>query len=322
MHQKRLNKEEYAKLKVASQAALNSSIDLFTNCQFNVAWKLYKERSHIALAGPRFTHIPEYTGGDLKDKTIVVCYEQGLGEQILFAGMLPDLIKDSKKVIVECEPRLVSIFQRSFPEVTVVAWQLPYDERVYDADCWILAGDLGIYYRDSLDKFPIHKGYLKPDPKRVEELRARLDLSRPLIGLSWASSAQTTAKFKTVPFELLKPIVDGANCISLQYGAYTDTIPSISGLDLTRDIEGVLALISLCDYVVTISNTVAHLAGACGVKTAVLVTNTYGRLFYWTIQTNINPFYPSCRAVFQTVPGSWKEICEIVVNKVLTSFAK
>jgi len=318
MRQK-LTPKQYEERKVVAQASLNTAVAAFNHCDFKTAWALYKNRSDLTWAAPRFSHIPEYDGQDLKGKTILVCYEQGLGEQLLFASFLPDLVRDAGRVIFECEPRLVSVIQRSFPDVDVISWRIPYDEKVYDADYWVFGGDLGKHYRPTVESFKLHNGYIKPDPVRVEQLKKILGDKKPLVGLSWASSAQKTGSYKTVPFQLFKPLLESTNCVSLQYGSHTESIYSIPDLDLTRDIEGVIALASLCDYIITVSNTVAHIAGALGKRTIVLVTTTYGRHFYWCVDYHVNPFYPTCKSAFQASPGSWEEIVDKAIKKVLTN---
>lgn len=308
-----------------AQRSLEAGAIAIMSEKFSEGWKLYANRCNITWPEPRFYHIPRWDGSDIKGKTLLLCYEQAIGEQILFSQFLPELTALGINVIYECEHRLIPVLKRSFPEVTFIPWKVPYDERVYEADYWCFHGDVGEWLRPSLDSFKnTLVGFLKPDPERVKDMRAALgtkfDLSKPIIGLSWFSRAQAMSKNKSIPFELFKPLCEQRQVVSLQYGKYTDPIYSVPGLDMTRDIDGLAALAKCCDLVISCSNASAHVSAAVGTRTWVLLTNGHGRHFYWSINRLHGLLYPTSSTGIQREMGEWKPLVDIVVKKALTDY--
>src|SRR6266545_1991153 len=123
------------------------------------------------------------------DRTLMIWGEQGLGDEILHASMLPDVIARTPSVTFEVEPRLAPLFARSFPSVTVIACQPELYGGKVDAQ-EPLAG-FGRYLRRSFEDFPRReRGYLVADAARAQALRQRLaGDGRKVIGLSWVSKA-------------------------------------------------------------------------------------------------------------------------------------
>jgi ADP-heptose:LPS heptosyltransferase len=168
--------------------------------------------------------------------------------------------------------------------------------------------------------------YLAADPTRTAAFRKRYADSRPLIGISWFSRNTKLGDVKSIRLaelvRALEPI--NARLLVLQYG---DVDAEIKGFDTAcatgesttnirqtqiivptevdreRDLDGILAAASACDLVITVSNTVAHLAGAAGLKTLLLAPARRGRFWYWhTTPDNRSLWYPSVR-VLKLVAG-------------------
>jgi hypothetical protein len=311
--------QELRKSQLILQDNLNKGVQRLRDGDFSATtWDLYDARTYKTWFCPRFEQSRRWAGEDLSDKTILLWYEQGIGDQILFASFLVPLVKKAKKVIFECEPRLVSLIQRSFPTVEVIPYQYPWDERVYDCDYQIPMGSVGKYLISSFYDFHFTRGYLKPDPERVEHFRNKY-AGKNLVGISWSSSAQFYSDAKSVKLEAFEDILKGRNCISLQYGTKDDRVSCDDEVNLTQDIDDTAALMGACDKIITISNAAAHLAGATGRDTHVLVSNGFGRHWYWYPQASYNPFYPTLKAHLSPQKGKHLEIPEEIKRKVLTS---
>jgi len=226
-----------------------------------------------------------WEGEDLKDKTIMVWREQGLGDDILFSTCYTDLIAKAGHVIIETNPRLVSLYQRTWPEATVRA-ETPTSTGhgnygKIDFDVTAPAGMVAAQLRRSLDAFPAEVNRLVPDPARVAECRAWLDSlgPGPKIGLSWSSRVVT--KLRSLVYTDLADwkqlfAIEGAHIINLQYtdvSAEADalfrdcraTLHSMPDLDLFNDIEGAAALSSCLDVAVAPASFPLVLAAAVGV---------------------------------------------------------
>jgi len=282
---------------------------------------------------------PAYWGGeDLSGKTIVVWAEQGLGDEVLHASMLPEVIARAGRCVIECTPRMVSVFTRSFPTATVVGWTAP-DGAVTpaaDLDYQIPIGSLGHYLRPDFESFPKHSGYLKADPAKVATLRARYEdraAGRRIVGLSWRSKAGGIGAHKSMDLLGLAPIlaVPGILFVNLQYGDCAAELNAARDLlhvdiiqdpdvDPLTDMDTFFAQVAAMDMVLTTSNTTAHVAGAQNIPAWVLVPAARGALWYWFTTRADSPWYPSVRLIRQTRPDPdmpwWHDIAHTTATEL------
>ncbi len=236
--------------------------------------------------------IPYYNGEDLKGKTIVVYGEQGLGDEIMFASAITDVIATGANVIYDCHDRLESVMRRSFPNIVI------YPTRKKNTVDW--PKDHVIDYRIGVGSlflwFGTHprKPYLKADPKLVRRYRTRLKkFPKPWVGFGYAGGAKKThAHKRSSQLTPLMPILEQkATFISLQYTFdaedkfkrhadntgikvthWAEAIESHIGEDEDkRRAEGfnydhTIALIKALDLVVVPNTTAVHVCGAVGTE--------------------------------------------------------
>lgn len=227
---------------------------------------------------------PLWNGNPFQGARLILYAEQGIGDELRHASMIPEAIARGGEVVVECAPRLVSLFQRSFPQARVVpAKYWPAEEGVEPFDIACPLGTLGRLFRNSKESFPMHSGYLKPDPRLVSMFRERLKEAGPgpYVGICWRSGlagAYRAEHYSTI--EDMRPVmnVDGVTYVNLQYDARPeefDTVKSEFGVDLVdwddvdlkMELEKAAALTSCMDLVVSPGTSVAVMAGALGVET-------------------------------------------------------
>lgn len=184
---------------------------------------------------------------------LLVYGEQGIGDEVMFSQVLPELRLYADSVTFECMDRLAPLFKRSFPWLEVVG-RTHYMDGAWatDFDFQVALGDLLPIFRTKRSQF-LEGTYLVPDPKRVE----LFEQYRGMNGLSWWGR-----QARLDPLDLPKGV-------SLQYGDEDNPFFD-AGIDLTNDIEGVFALTSVLDRVITVPTSIAHFAGAMGVKTEVI----------------------------------------------------
>jgi ADP-heptose:LPS heptosyltransferase len=279
-----------------------------------------------------------WNGDASRARRLLLWAEQGIGDQILYASVVPDLVSSPLGVTLEIDPRLAPLFQRSFPEVSVIPRRDPPAASPADHDCQAPLGSLARWLRRSFESFPRHRGYLKPEPSRVQSYRrSLLEDSRGadhIVGISWHGSNREFGSFKSVALRDWRGIlqVPGVRFVDLQYG---DTaaerslveeqagvgIEHLPDLDLYHDLEGLAALCAACDLVITVSNVTAHVAGALGSPTWLLLPMANGRLWYWFAGRPDSPWYPSMRMFTQQTPGSWREVLDEVARE-LAAFVK
>jgi tetratricopeptide (TPR) repeat protein len=254
---------------------------------------------------------PRWDGQDLAGQTILVWMEQGLGDHIAFASMIPDLAAAGAHCIIECEYRLVELFQRSFPGIEAIPATEPPNPRTQgaDIDFEIPAGSLGRWLRPNLASFSRHGGYLVPDPVRAAGWQARIGAlgAGPKIGISWRSLKPKGRYFlDSMELDQWGPIltIPGIHWINLQPGWSEEEVLEIGAnfharlhvwdaLDLKDDQDAIAALIPALDLVVTAFTVTAQMAGALGVPAWVL--SHVGNLTWWELGTDYCPWHPSIR---------------------------
>jgi len=190
------------------QARLNRAILHLLNGDLKEAWRDYAARIEVPGKVPsseqRFT---AWTGGPLKRARLLVRSEQGVGDQILFASLIPDLAAraggEGGSVILECEPRLVSLFARSFPGIAVRPAAIKSIAGVPVADYgWlkaaggataaILMGSLPKYLRPTLQSFPKPHQFLVPDPQERAHWRSIFEKGKKIVGCHSVMRAVTS----------------------------------------------------------------------------------------------------------------------------------
>jgi tetratricopeptide (TPR) repeat protein len=309
-------------------AMWNKSLVCLGLGRFQEGWPLYEHRWAGAKGlVPRAYKGPRWNGGRV-DGMLLIWGEQGLGDEILHASMLPDVIACASSVVLEVEPRLAPLFARSFPDIKVIGCQPELYAGRFDAQEPI--GGLGRYLRTDWSDFPHReRGYLVADAVRTQALRQRLADGRFVIGLSWLSKAPVGGQSKSArlaDFEALLRL-EGCRFVDLQYGDTSEeraelarelgiTVERLPDIDNTNDLDGLAALMSACDAVVTVSSTTAHLAGALGRPTWVLVPHGFARIWYWFHGRNRSPWYPRVEVRRQQSGQPWAAVMASVAREV------
>ena len=304
--------------------------------EFQEGWRDYEWRwqsEYLAVARPGIEK-PLWDGSWL-DGTLLAWGEQGLGDQTLYLGMLPELTARAKRLIVAVEPRLVPLAQRSFPSVQVVP--LPEASKSEDADRQVPLGSIGAYLRLHWDDFPTKRpAYLKADPARSRKLgEALAGKARLVCGLSWFSTNPRVGAHKSIRLRELQGLlsVPGVRFVDLQYGDTAEERAQLqrdTGIELIHiedvdnfgDIDGVAALIDTCDLIITVSNTNAHLAGGLGKPVFVMLPFAQGRFWYWHEGRDDSPWYPSARLFRQPAIGDWASVIEHVTRELTKALSR
>ncbi len=283
----------------------------------------FADVTHFMIEAPRWT--PDV---GLAGKTLLVMGEQGLGDEIMFANVIPDVIEalgPTGQLLIAVEPRLVPLFQRSFPMAEVGAhstWNVdshtvrgaPFVKDHARLDYYTPIASLLRRFRSSVEAFPATAGFLKADPERVAWWRSQLPAG-PTVGLLWKSLIQAGARHRFFsPFEQWRPVLatPGVTFVNLQYG---DCAPELAaakrdlgvdiwnppGIDLKKDLDDVAALCCALDLVTGPSNASSCLAGACGAP--FWLVSTPGA---WPmLGTDRYPWYPQARVFRPPALGQW-----------------
>ena len=268
---------------------------------------------------------PQWDGAPIGGKRLLVWSEQGIGDEVLFAGMVPDLIERGIDVILECDPRLVPLFARSFPGVTCIA----KDGANPAFDFHIPSGGLGRVLRPSLGSFPEPAPYLVADPELRTEFCDRYhdQGTGALVGLAWHSKSLFDGKESQLTLSGLRPTLEtsGVIFIDLQYGDTSEEREAFlkkTGIEIIHDnqvdqmvdLDAFAAQIAAMDLVLSIDNSTVHIAGALGVPTwAMLRTVPY---WCWGLDRDDSLWYPSIRLFRQKTREDWRDVMERVAREL------
>lgn len=269
-----------------------------------------------------YSNKPKWDGK--KGQTIVVYGEQGIGDEIMFASMLPDVMKDCT-VILDAHPRLYEIFRHSFPDICIYGTRK--DEHLnwpsYHAiDARIAIGTLGRFYRKQASDFP-GAPYLKADPIIAEKYRQKLARmsQRMKIGISWRGGIkQTNGAERVIPLEQWLPLFQSvdADFISLQYDEdAAEVIAEFTkkhGIVLHHwqgvvdDYDETAGLVSQLNMVISVPQSVVHLAGALGTPTIQLTPKR--ALWQMGVYGENMPWYSCVKNIWQDDTRSWEPVIQ------------
>jgi tetratricopeptide (TPR) repeat protein len=271
--------------------AIELSFCAFCLNEIPYAWRLYERRLDCVsrdsgrAVGERFRlDVRRYSSPS--SGRVLLWPDEGIGDEIKYGSMLGDFRGCVGKLLVQLDRRLIPLFKRSLPDdVEFFERGTVVPEDRYDSH--IAIGSLGQYLRPTLESFEGKGGkYLWADPERIQAMREWLSVKEGerVIGLSWRSSNPETGAARSLALkDLVKSLqAPGVRFVNLQYGDVSAEIEALErdegitvlqcpGLDTTDDLDGLAALIEACDEVVSIGNATAHLAGALGQKTHVLL---------------------------------------------------
>ena len=288
--------------------------------KFKEGWKAYEYRWKVDRVNNVKWPIegkPLWDGE--RDSDIVLWREQGIGDELIFLGLVPEARDLSKSVSVYIDKRLIPLCERSMPDVRFLADPEQIGEQEFDYH--LPMGSLPRLLRSSEEEFKkTVKGYLKADVDRVEVLRQELNVgNRKIIGISWKSIKSLNHLKKSLTLMEFGKIFQDLDVVllNLQYGEVDEEIKAFEkdtgieiiqclSVDNREDLDGLAALIELCDLVVSTSNVTIHLAGALGKDTWVLLP--YVANFWWLLERTDSVWYPSLTLYRQKTLKDWDSV--------------
>ncbi len=274
-----------------------------------------------------------WEGESLEGKTILVYAEQGVGDELMFASCFPDLIKLADHVIIDCDMRLASLFQRSFPGTTIrggsQSSELNWLADLPPVDVQCAAGSLPRHLRPDLDSFPRHTGYLIPEPSTLAHWRERYKtLGTGLkVGISWRGGHVTKTKIRSTHLLQWRDILSVADMhfVNLQYGACETELAEIKqslGVDVhdwedadpLQNLDNFAAQVAALDLIISVDNATVHMAGALGIE--VWVLQPFVPDWRWLTGRDDSYWYPSMRHFQQLKHSDWTPVISKVQKEL------
>jgi tetratricopeptide (TPR) repeat protein len=315
-----------------AQVRLNRAILHFMMGNLAEGWRDYTARTQIPNKVPATDlRLTEWRGTPLSRQRLLVRAEQGVGDQLMFMSVMPDLLAGTQagQVILECESRLVSLAVRSFPGALVRPQSLATVNGVVKADyAWLkkdggansvtLMGSLPRWLRKNLNAFPKPNVFLSPDLD--EQARWKNTFSAlgttPVIGVCWRSGksgGHRAAQYAPLDaWGAFLRELPGA-LVSCQYDATADEIFRLEqmadrkifippSLDQKNELDRTAAMLSALDTLISAPTAVSWLGPSLGVRTFKILYHKSWTAFGEAYE----PFAPACRCIGPDDPGNWQ----------------
>jgi tetratricopeptide (TPR) repeat protein len=322
-----------------SQARMNRGMTHLGMGHFETAWHDYEHRFHEDNFIPeRFKEIPNWPGPGDKTAPVLIWVEQGIGDEIMYASMYQELANLKEKFAAECNPRLIDTFKESFPHIFFFPTFSLKDHSAFKFR--ISIASLGSILRTNRQSFDRHRpsvGHLKQSADALNPLtRSALEsLPKPWIGVSWESYALTMnfRNRKSIPTEEFSEFTKNfhGSFINLQFAnphvhecptqhTVPENIHTLPKLDLRNDLRGLTSLLREMDQVVTIGNSVAHLCGAFGIPTTVLLPSVAD--WRWGFSGEKSVWYESLTLRRNKDPNSWEVLLSETRTELFNKYSR
>ena len=297
------------------------------------AWLQIFTRTKLKLPDPASASAP------FQGKHVIIYANEGVGDEIMFASCVPELINQAAEITLHCDTRLVPLFQRSFPEVRTLGMMKENAQKtiglVAADEMHVLASFLPAYFRPDSESFPQRESFLLADPVRAAEWRRRFgNLGTGLkVGLSWRGGLdQANRARRSIPLTAWAPIfnVPGVHFVSLQYGDVEAELEQVRKATAVRiaawsdanpliDLDFFAAQIAALDLVISVDNTTVHMAGALGKPVWALLPLVPD--WRWRMAGTATPWYPCVQLFRQQEAGQWGEVVQQVRTALIARAA-
>ena len=279
-------------------------------------WPQYEHRwnfEHLAGTLPKFSQ-PRWTGQDLKDQTILVTQEQGLGDVIQFSRFLFGLHAAGARVVLQVNNNLAPLFAGS----AVIERIVDVGDVPKDFDLWTpimsIPGIMGV----TLQNLPHQLQYLSARTDLIQHWTQRMgQKTRLRVGFCWSGRPDSWInRHKAMPFEVMLDMIRGCpdyEWTNLQVECSAEQTEQLSQAGVqswpgvVQSFADTAAMIHLQDVVISVDTAVAHLAGALG-RPVWIPLNWYGTDWRWLLNRDDSPWYPSARLFRQQKMGDWTDV--------------
>jgi len=300
-------------------AKYNKSLVLLMIGEFDEGFQLYEYRWKSQKIHINFNQ-PLWLGSEsINGKTIFIYSEQGYGDTIQFCRYIDMVSALGADVIFQVEPSLYALVKQLNGVQKFIQKGEPLPE--FDYHCPLLS--LPLAFKTSLETVPHHNAYLKADlnKRKIWEKRLGSD-SIPKIGLAWSGSLiHKNDHNRSIPLDTLLPYLPkGYQYICLQKEIREldrmtlDNNPHIQLFgDELNDFSDTAALCDLVDMVISVDTSIAHLSGALGKFTIVLLP--FISDWRWLLDRDNSPWYPSMYLLRQEKDSDW-DSCLSQLSKI------
>jgi len=299
-----------------AEAYFNRAIAHLIAGQFEPGWTDYewrwKNTAGTVINERREFAQPLWRGTEsLAGKSILLHGEQGLGDTLQFCRYARLVANRGARVILEVKAPLVPLLAdlAGVSQVHTKGKLLPH----VDYQCPLLS--LPLAFGTRLDNIPFADGYVCADPRRIADWRTRLaGTSTPRIGLVWSGNPkQRSDAMRSIPLSLMLSSLPS----TFQYICLQTEVrecdrrtlrenPDVLDFGSALTFENAAALCDCLDLLISVDTSLAHLGGALGKKTWILLP--FNPDWRWLLDRPDSPWYRSLTLFRQTTRGDWHEV--------------
>lgn len=279
-------------------------------------WANYEQRPPRRDLARKLDEYPEWRGEDLAGRTILVCGEQGLGDQIMFARYIPLLRAIGANVVLFTMPGLSRLFASAFPDVRILASDA--ELKGLEPDCWVAIGSLPFRWGHQVETpqaGDLSLPYLWPDRADTNRLSTWMPRTGRLrVGLCWKGNPEHRRdRYRSIRFADLKPLLEvpGVDFYSLQRGDTESGLVNLTAY--CHDLADTAAAIGNLDLVITVDTAMLHLAGAIGKPVWGLIY-TPGDWRWGGGNETATPWYASVRLIRQEKQLDWSRELQAIAS--------
>jgi len=269
----------------------------------------------------------EWAGESLKNKTIYLYAEKGLGDSLNFVRFLSVLAKKADKVYFKPQKPLTVFFRESFthPNIIILDASVNPDELTFDYYASLLG--VGRYLDLTLETIPGKTKYLHASQEIINKFKNKLFNNNDLkIGIVWQGDpGHINDKNRSIPLTTFSPLfnIPNVKVYSLQKGFGQEQISQLNNPEVVCDLDqhikdfiDTAAVIENLDLIITADTAVAHLSGALGKPTWILLPHVTDWRWFMHAEDTTSCWYPSFTKFRQETPGDWHAVLKRVGKQV------
>lgn len=292
--------------------------------RFAEGWQYYEARLK-AKPPEMLPTLADKPSWDFKEAgTVLVWTEEGIGDVVMFASVLQNMLDSCKRILLVVDSRLHPLFSRSFSS-KISLYGAYADVPIDEVDAQVaLASCIG-QYRKTRDQFAVtSNGYLRGDERRRAALQSKLTGlagGKPIVGISWSSVNKETGSDRSIALSHLVAMLNPETyfLVNLQYGDIAADVDGLTergaspyqedSVDIFHDIDGLAALIEASNLVVSADNSTVHIAGALGAKQIILLPKPCS--WRWGAERDTSLLYGKTTLLRQKNRGDWSCLSEL-----------
>ncbi len=303
-----------AQLSNHAPSLINEAMAWLQIGDYHEGWKLWEMRQDFDA---RFHHLPFWQGARINH--LLLYEDQGFGDALQGARYLLMLADHVKQITLQVAAPLQKLFAENFPMIDVIT----LDDPVPKADARARLMSLPFWFETCIDSIPTPIPYIWAEERQRLIWRERLaSVPRPRIGIVWGGNpTNANDPLRSLPPAMVEPLLKEGrpHLVSLQKGPHKKGV-NLDGLGIfdadfmLEDFSSTAALMAELDLVITTCTSTAHLAGAMGRPTWLMLC--FDPYWVWLLGREDSPWYPTLRLFRQTEPGNWAPVIAHVIEEL------